>query len=523
MKKLTLLAVFISLITGLQGQSVPDKKPPTIVFHMFYNDFNTAQAIRTTSLRNVLGNNYWSSIGDMQAGFGFNYLKGITPNIDFSSNLDGSYTDYLYKSGVSNGGSEFLLDANAGLNLKLLTDKRAVAPYLFAGAGLSLYKGKAGAYIPIGLGLQFNLFNEASIFTDIQYRTALTPQVNNHFQYSVGVGLSFGKKKKETAIIIEPPIVPAPVVVPTEVKLIAKNLVITVTDAETGLPLANAEVTLDGPNGKTTSTTDVNGHVSFNNLPAGSYSVNGVLHNINTDTKTLNATSFDAPGKDIDIALSHNDPRFSLTGTVINKTTGKPEGGVIITATNVSQNTVINTSSADNNGSFSIQLDAGSDFSISGKKAGFISNIEPISTKGLNRSTTLYVSLQLIVDEVRPEKTITLANIYYDTGSSAIKPSASTDLEKLALFLTDNPGAKIEIASYTDSRGSATKNLKLSQARAQAVVSYLLKKGIVKARLIPKGYGESRLVNGCDGTKKCTDLQNEQNRRTEFKILSYGK
>jgi peptidoglycan-associated lipoprotein len=121
------------------------------------------------------------------------------------------------------------------------------------------------------------------------------------------------------------------------------------------------------------------------------------------------------------------------------------------------------------------------------------------------------------------DKTIALSNIYYETGSSAIKSAASPDLDKLVLFMNDNPIVKIEIASHTDSRGSAAANQKLSQARAQAVVSYLLKKGIAKSRLIPKGYGESKLINGCDGTIKCTDLQNEKNRRTEFKILSYGK
>ncbi len=86
-------------------------------------------------------------------------------------------------------------------------------------------------------------------------------------------------------------------------------------------------------------------------------------------------------------------------------------------------------------------------------------------------------------------------------------------------FLKDNPELKIEIDSHTDSRGSAANNLKLSQARAQEVVNYLQKNGIDKARLIAKGYGATRLVNGCKVGVKCTDAQNEQNRRTEFKVI----
>jgi outer membrane protein OmpA-like peptidoglycan-associated protein len=521
MKKLTLIVLLLVMALGVMGQSVQDKKPSTFVFHMFYNDFNTAQAIRTTSLGNVLKNNYWSSISDMQAGFGFNYLKGIAPKIDFASTLDGSYTDYLYKNGTSNGSSQFLLDANAGLNLKLLTDKHPVVPYLSAGAGFSLYQGKAGVYVPVGLGLQFNLFNEAFIFTNMQYRAALTSEVNNHFQYSAGIGLSLHKKKK--ALI--PPVVtpPAPVITPAEIKLMAKNITVTVIDAETGLPLPNADVTMDGPESKVTATSDERGHVIFNNLQPADYTITGALHNIGTETKALTTSSFNIIGNDIAITLSHNDPRFTLTGSVVNRNQSKPEGGVTVTASNISRNSTASAQSSVADGKFSIQLDAASDFTVSGKKAGFISNIERVSTKELKRSTTLYVSLQLVVEELMSDKTIALSNIYYETGSSAIKSAASPDLDKLVLFMNDNPIVKIEIASHTDSRGSAAANQKLSQARAQAVVSYLLKKGIAKSRLIPKGYGESKLINGCDGTIKCTDLQNEKNRRTEFKILSYGK
>ncbi len=287
--------------------------------------------------------------------------------------------------------------------------------------------------------------------------------------------------------------------------------------------MPNAEVTVDGQESKVTATSDESGHVIFNNLQPADYTITGILHNIGTETKVLTTSSFNIAGNDIAITLSHNDPRFTLAGSVINKNQSKPEGGVTVTASNISQNSTASAQSSATDGKFNIQLDAASDFTVSGKKAGFISNIEKVSTKELKRSTTLYVSLQLMVEELIPDKTIALSNIYYDTGSSAIKSAASPDLDKLVLFMNDNLNVKIEIASHTDSRGSGAANKKLSQARAQAVVSYLLKNGIAKNRLIPKGYGESRLINGCDGTIKCTDLQNEKNRRTEFRILSYGK
>jgi outer membrane protein OmpA-like peptidoglycan-associated protein len=52
------------------------------------------------------------------------------------------------------------------------------------------------------------------------------------------------------------------------------------------------------------------------------------------------------------------------------------------------------------------------------------------------------------------------------------------------------------------------------------VVDYLIKKGISSSRLTAQGYGESELVNECDDSVKCSEVEHQQNRRTEFKILA---
>jgi outer membrane protein OmpA-like peptidoglycan-associated protein len=514
------------LTLQLSAQIDQEIKPSTLVFHIFYDDFNTAQQISTSSLKTVLDNGKWSKISDMQMGLGFNYLKGISRNIDIIATIDGSYTDYLFKNGITNGSSEFLFDANIGLNLKLLSDHHSVVPYLLSGAGVSSYKGKTGYYIPVGTGLQFNLANAAFVFTNIQYRIALSSVVNDHFYYTIGVGTSIAKKKKtkspvtetKATVKVSPPI--EVVTAPIETKLPVKNLMISVTDDQTGLPLPSVEVVINGPNEKIKGFTDVNGQVIFNDIQAADYTVNGMLHGINTTTQNIVKNNFEGSGKEIAVSLSQHDPRFTLSGGVNNKSTGKYEGDVTVSVINNTQGSSINQQSQLNDGSFNIPLDAASDFTISGKKAGYISNIEKITTKGLNRSTTLYVKLELEIEEAQLGKTITLRNIYYDIGSFKIRSDASSDLEKLVKFLNDNPDFKIEIASHTDSRGNSAKNLILSQARAQEVVNYLQKNGINKNRLVPKGYGETRLVNGCSKGVKCTEEQHQQNRRTEFKVIS---
>ena len=62
--------------------------------------------------------------------------------------------------------------------------------------------------------------------------------------------------------------------------------------------------------------------------------------------------------------------------------------------------------------------------------------------------------------------------------------------------------------------------MKLSTARANSVVEYLAGKGIVNSRMRAAGYGESVPVNKCVDGVKCSEDEYQQNRRTEFKVLS---
>lgn len=523
MKRISYILLLICTVLRLSAQVNPEVKPSTLVFHVFYDDFKTAHEIHINGLGNTLRNNLLTNISDMQMGFGFDYVKGISKNIDFIASADGSSIDYLFKNNTYNGSNQFSLDVNASLNIKLLSDRHTIAPYLSTGAGFSLYKSEKGIYIPVGLGLQFNVFHQAFVFTNVLYKREMISDLGNHMEYSIGIGASIGKKKTASPPVL-PPVIPVkitkPDTTPVVAKIPVKNLVITVTDEQTGLPLPAVKVTVNGQGGKLDAFTDANGRVTFNNVQADDYTVSGTLNGISTTNQQLSKKGFDIPGQEININITHNDPRFTLNGTVSNKSTNKPEGNVSVSVINTTQNSSVSAQSQAVDGTFNMQLEAGSDFTVSGKKAGYISNIEKISTKGLNRSTTLHVNLELGIEEALPDKTITLSNIYYDTGSAKIRPTASSDLEKLVKFLKDNPDLKIEIASNTDSRGSAKRNLILSRARAQAVVNYLLKNGIAKNRLIPKGYGATRLVNGCKPGVKCTEAQHEQNRRTEFKVVN---
>jgi len=112
-----------------------------------------------------------------------------------------------------------------------------------------------------------------------------------------------------------------------------------------------------------------------------------------------------------------------------------------------------------------------------------------------------------------------LLNLYYDLNAHEPKASSLPDLKKLLKTLRQNPDFQVEIGSHTDSRGSDRYNLELSQRRAESVVEWLSKQGVSRERLIPKGYGETKLVNDCGNGVPCEESQHQLNRRTEFRVI----
>ena len=110
---------------------------------------------------------------------------------------------------------------------------------------------------------------------------------------------------------------------------------------------------------------------------------------------------------------------------------------------------------------------------------------------------------------------ITLRGIYFDFDKSTIKPESKPALEVAAKMLNENPTINVEIQGHTDSKGSDSYNLTLSDQRAASVVTYLAQNlGIDPSRLTSRGYGETMPIATND-----TDSGRGLNRRVEFKIL----
>jgi peptidoglycan-associated lipoprotein len=115
---------------------------------------------------------------------------------------------------------------------------------------------------------------------------------------------------------------------------------------------------------------------------------------------------------------------------------------------------------------------------------------------------------------------IRMDNIYYDLDKADIRKDAEPDLQFLTGLLQQYPDMKIELSSHTDARGRDEYNQNLSQRRAESARAWIIAKGIKADRIVPKGYGETQLLNGCGNGVECGEEEHQLNRRTEFKIIA---
>jgi outer membrane protein OmpA-like peptidoglycan-associated protein len=116
---------------------------------------------------------------------------------------------------------------------------------------------------------------------------------------------------------------------------------------------------------------------------------------------------------------------------------------------------------------------------------------------------------------VRKEKIEILQKVHFAYGRARIKPDSYSLLNQVAQVLQGHQEIKkIRVEGHTDARGSDASNMRLSQRRANAVRTYLLKQGVDPARLKAVGYGESKPI-----APNSSDVGREANRRVEFVIL----
>ncbi len=195
MKKVLLIVCAVSTSSLLFSQSGIYKKKPVLSINFIFNDFITPEKIRTSSLSSVLKDDTWSKVSAMGPGLAVSYFEGITNHLDFMASLGGSISKYNMKNTVSTRSEKLLLEIDANVVAKLLSDKYRIIPYVTGGVGISKYSVYWGAYLPIGLGVQARLGESTFLFTQMQYRVGISELTNNHINLSLGFGTPLTGKK----------------------------------------------------------------------------------------------------------------------------------------------------------------------------------------------------------------------------------------------------------------------------------------------------------------------------------------
>ena len=189
-------------------------------------------------------------------------------------------------------------------------------------------------------------------------------------------------------------------------------------------------------------------------------------------------------------------------------------------------------------GSYSVRVTPGVKYVLLGTCKGFLNAMQELTTDSTEENRE-YQRDFVLASVTRP---VLIDNIYYEFAKATLTAESTASLDELVKLLDLNPNTTIELGAHCDFRGTDSYNRKLSQARAESVVEYLVSKGIEKGRLTAVGYGEEKpkevskkmaetytfLKEGDVLTEEFINaLEDEEqketchqlNRRTEFQVL----
>ncbi len=219
-------------------------------------------------------------------------------------------------------------------------------------------------------------------------------------------------------------------------------------------------------------------------------------------------------------ALKKVRPLRQISGRIVSCDPAKPLTGATVTVVDPANNKTVYTRSVGADGTYSFTLEDHQPLKVQADATGFISNSAAMGTPAdMEEEMMKYPDLCLLPEAPKVDEKFVIENVYYDFNKADLKPESYPALDEIVRMLNTYPNMSIELGAHTDSKGSDTYNMKLSEARAQSVVKYLVEKGIAAERLVAKGYGETAPVapNEIDG--KDNPEGREKNRRTEFKVL----
>ena len=219
---------------------------------------------------------------------------------------------------------------------------------------------------------------------------------------------------------------------------------------------------------------------------------------VEEDINNLDLHSFPVPMEAQPEAIA------KLKGTLINSETKKPFKGIV---------SIIDLDKGVEVAPKYIRPDGSFDFSLINKR-NYLLIIQGDDFFRIEEIFFMDGDMEINKETEPIESKIAFKSLEFENGKADILDSMHQDLGKLANFIIDHPRFKLNISGHTDSQGKEEANLRLSQARADAIKAYLTYEfKIDPSRIDAHGYGSSKPI-----VEEATDDHRKLNRRVEFEI-----
>jgi outer membrane protein OmpA-like peptidoglycan-associated protein len=217
-----------------------------------------------------------------------------------------------------------------------------------------------------------------------------------------------------------------------------------------------------------------------------------------TDLTNLDLHSFPVPME------AQPSATAVLKGNLTSKTTGKPLKGIV---------SIIDLDFGVEVAPQFIREDGSFDFDLINKR-NYLLIIQGDDFFRIEETFFMDGDTEINKEAEPIESKIAFDQLEFENGKADILPAMHHDLDRLANFLIDHPTFKLFISGHTDSQGNEEANLRLSQARADAIKAYLIYTfKLDAARIDAHGYGSAKPI-----VEEQTDEHRKLNRRVEFEI-----
>ena len=233
---------------------------------------------------------------------------------------------------------------------------------------------------------------------------------------------------------------------------------------------------------------------------------------VSDDYSTVGKTESDTTYNTFDLLPKYID----IATTVFDDMTQEPLSNTKVDFVNKETGEVTSLMT-DEKGQINAKLLRNTQYELKSTHKGYKDHLSDLST--VSRSKSIDANVPMKVMELASYLNLNMEYVRFKYDKWDLSPQFKGELDKIADYLDKNEDIKIELSSFTDSRGTKEYNMKLSERRSNSCVKYLISKGVDKSRLVSKWYGESQLVNHCSDDVECSEEEHQANRRTEFLVI----